>query len=90
MRPPRAPRAGSHSLRARALSRVSRPPRARVLPPAHTPTRPPRYGETEEGDAYWTIKNSWSEFWGEDGYMRISRRPVGLCGIGAEAYFPVL
>ena len=48
------------------------------------------YGETEAGDAYWTLKNSWSEFWGEDGYMRIARKPVGLCGLGAEAYFPVL
>ena len=48
------------------------------------------YGETEGGDAYWIVKNSWSEFWGEEGYMRISRKPVGLCGIGMEAYFPVL
>jgi len=30
------------------------------------------YGE-ENGLKYWTIQNSWDEYWGEDGYMRIRR-----------------
>lgn len=47
-------------------------------------------GETDERERYWIVKNSWSEFWGEDGYMRIAREPAEMCGIGSEAYFPVL
>ena len=49
-------------------------------------------GETDDTppQKYWTLKNSWSEFWGEDGYMRIAREPAEMCGVGSEAYFPVL
>ena len=44
----------------------------------------------ERGRRYWTLKNSWSEFWGEGGYMRIAREPAGMCGLGTEAYYPLL
>lgn len=31
------------------------------------------YGETESGEQYWVLRNTWGTMWGENGYMRISR-----------------
>merc|ERR1712107_344116 len=38
------------------------------------------YGR-ERGVDYWLIKNSWSENWGEKGFIKL-QRGVGMCGIG--------
>lgn len=46
-----------------------------------------RYGQTEEGEKYWIVKNTWSPFWGERGYMRISRDPQYDCGIATQAIY---
>lgn len=46
-----------------------------------------RYGQTEEGEKYWIVKNTWSPFWGEKGYMRISRDPQYDCGIATQAIY---
>lgn len=48
------------------------------------------YGE-ENGQKYWTVKNSWSDDWGENGYVRIARsdseNDEGICGIAMQPSF---
>jgi len=48
------------------------------------------YG-TDNGKKYWTVKNSWSSTWGEQGYVRILRsdstNDAGICGIAMDPSF---
>ncbi|XP_038628839.1 procathepsin L-like isoform X2 [Tachyglossus aculeatus] len=51
------------------------------------------YGTSKEpgGDwDYWILKNSWSERWGEQGYMRLLKGANNHCGVASIASFPVL
>ncbi len=50
------------------------------------------YG-TEDNQDYWLVKNSWSEDWGDEGYIKIGRsdstNDIGVCGIASTPSFPV-
>jgi len=47
------------------------------------------YG-TLGGKDYWLIKNSWSTYWGNDGYIAISRGKENICGVTTMATYPII
>ncbi|XP_062996652.1 digestive cysteine proteinase 2-like [Elgaria multicarinata webbii] len=42
-----------------------------------------------QGETYWLIKNSWSTYWGNDGYILLSMKDNN-CGVASGAIYPVL
>lgn len=47
------------------------------------------YGADENGNEYWIGQNSWSSFWGENGYVRISSHK-DICGVLSLGMVPIL
>jgi hypothetical protein len=47
------------------------------------------YGTDEVGGDYWILKNQWSKYWGEDGFMRISRA-WDDCGVATAGVLPLV
>jgi len=44
------------------------------------------YG-TEDGTNYYTVRNSWSTYWGDQGYIKIARGDLDCC-VGCEPGYP--
>ena len=46
------------------------------------------YGTSETEGDYWLIRNSWSDMWGDAGYMKVTRSNHG-CGVASNAVYAV-
>ncbi|KAG7168259.1 Cathepsin L-like 3 [Homarus americanus] len=47
------------------------------------------YG-SDWGHEYWVVKNSWSPYWGDHGYIKIARNRNNQCGIATSAGYPLV
>jgi KDEL-tailed cysteine endopeptidase len=51
------------------------------------------YGVTNSGEKYWILKNSWGNWWGQNGFFFMRRGAdgaAGLCGLAVWGYYPTM
>ncbi|XP_031627883.1 cathepsin L1-like [Contarinia nasturtii] len=48
------------------------------------------YGNDSKHGAFYIIKNSWGDDWGEKGYMKLARNRKNHCGIASAALYPII
>jgi hypothetical protein len=41
------------------------------------------------GEPYWLVKNSWSTYWGNDGYVLMSQKDNN-CGVTTQTTYPIV
>eukprot|EP01102_Stenamoeba_stenopodia_P014561 TRINITY_DN484_c0_g1_i1.p1 TRINITY_DN484_c0_g1~~TRINITY_DN484_c0_g1_i1.p1 ORF type:complete len:557 (-),score=116.63 TRINITY_DN484_c0_g1_i1:81-1751(-) len=48
------------------------------------------YGVDANNRPYWLVKNSWSTYWGDNGYIYMARNASNLCGVASEANYAIV